>query len=96
MYLDLGLPVLIEGATRLGSDLRSLEFKVFGGAQILQSNQYFSIGRQNVETMRLIATQYQLRVKAWEVGGQCNRSIELFLRDGRVLLRTPGKMETWI
>jgi chemotaxis protein CheD len=96
MYLDLGLPVLIDGATRLGSDIRSLELKVFGGAQILQSNQYFSIGRQNVESMRQLALRYQLRVTHWEVGGQFNRSIELYLRDGRVLLRTPGRTETWI
>ncbi len=95
MYLDLGLPALIEGAMRLGAELRTLEFKVFGGAQILQSNQYFSIGRQNVETMKQLAVRYRLNVTTWDVGGQCNRSIELYLRDGSVLMRMPGKSEAW-
>jgi chemotaxis protein CheD len=95
MYLDLGLPVLIEVAVRLGCDLRDLEYKVFGGAQILQSNEYFSIGRQNVEMMRQFAIRYRLNVRTWDVGGQCNRSIDLHLADGRVLLRMPGKGEAW-
>ena len=95
MYLDLGLPALIEGTVRLGADLRSLELKVFGGAQILQSNEYFSIGRQNIEMMKQLAARYRLRVVTWDIGGQSNRSIDLHLRDGAVLLRMPGKPEVW-
>jgi chemotaxis protein CheD len=96
MYLDLGLPALIDSMVQLGADLRRLEVNVFGGAQILQSNDYFSIGRQNVETMRALATRYHLQVKHWEVGGQFNRSIELHLRTGRVRLRMPSRPEVWI
>jgi chemotaxis protein CheD len=96
MYLDLGIPALVEAVVSLGGDLANLEYKVFGGAQILQSNEYFSIGRQNVEMMRQLATRYRLKVVAWQVGGQCNRSIDLHLRDGRVLLRMPAKTEAWI
>lgn len=96
MYLDLGIPALVEAVVSLGGDLANLEYKVFGGAQILQSNEYFSIGRQNVEMMRQLATRYRLKVVAWQVGGQCNRSIDLHLRDGSVLLRMPAKTEAWI
>lgn len=96
MYLDLGVPAMIDAALQLGGLLPRLELKVFGGAQILQSNEYFSIGRQNIEMMRQLADRYHLRVKNWEVGGQFNRSIELHLASGRVLLRTPNRTETWI
>jgi len=96
MYLDLGLPLLVEAMIRAGADLGNLEYKVFGGAQILQSNEYFSIGRQNVDMMKQLAGRYRLNVQAWHVGGQHNRSIELHLRDGRVLLRVPSKPDTWI
>lgn len=95
MYLDLGLPALVEGVVSLGGDLAKLEYKVFGGAQILQANDYFSIGRQNVEMMKQLATRRRLKIVAWQVGGQCNRSIDLHLRDGRVLLRMPAKPEAW-
>lgn len=96
MYLDTGVPALIETAVRLGTSIAALEFKVFGGAQILQSNDYFSIGHQNVEMMQQLAAQYRLRVKAWDVGGQSNRSIELHLHHGRVRLRMPSQPEVWI
>lgn len=96
MYLDLGVPALIESLVHLGADLRQLEFKVFGGAQILESNEYFSIGRQNVQMMEQLITRYRLKVKVWDVGGQCNRSIELYLDTGRVLVRMPGRKESWV
>jgi chemotaxis protein CheD len=96
MYLDLGIPALVEAVVSLGGDLANLEYKVFGGAQILQCNEYFSIGRQNVEMMKQLAARYRLNVVSWQVGGQCNRSIDLFLRDGRVLLRMPSKAEAWV
>ena len=96
MYLDLAVPALVESVVALGADLRQLEYKVFGGAQILQSNDYFSIGRQNVEMMKTLADRYRLKVVAWQVGGQSNRSIDLHLRDGGVLVRMPGKPETWV
>ncbi len=96
MYLDIALPALIESLVRLGGNRRNFELKVFGGAQILQSNEYFSIGRQNVEMMKQLATHYHLNVVAWEVGGQSNRSIELYLGNGRVLMRTPSQPEKWV
>ena len=96
MYLDLGIPALVEAVIALGGDISNLEYKVFGGAQILQSNEYFSIGRQNVEMMKQLAARYRLNVVAWQVGGQCNRSIDFHLRDGRVFLRMPAKSEAWV
>ncbi len=96
MYLDVAMPVFIESALRLGADLRYLEFKVFGGAQILQANDYFSIGRQNIDMMKRLVERYQLNVKTWAVGGQANRSIDLYLSTGAVLLRMPSLPEVWI
>jgi chemotaxis protein CheD len=96
MYLDLGIPVLVDEVVRLGGDIRHMELKVFGGAQILQSNDYFSIGRQNVEMMKQLADRYRLHVKVWDVGGQLNRSIDLHLATGRVLLRMPSRPEMWV
>jgi chemotaxis protein CheD len=96
MYLDLGLPELVDSVVKLGADIRRLEFKVFGGAQILQSNDYFSIGRQNIQMMQQLVDRFHLPIKAWDVGGQLNRSIEIYLDTGRVLVRMPSRPETWI
>lgn len=96
MYLDLGLPAMLESMVGLGADIRRLELKIFGGAQILQANDYFSIGRQNVEMMQQLVARFRLKVKAWDVGGQCNRSIELHTGTGKVLLRMPNRPEIWL
>lgn len=96
MYLNLGLPALINGMVDLGASLQHLEFKVFGGARILQSNDYFSVGRQNVEMMQGFAEAYRLNVRHWDIGGQTNRSIDLYLNNGRVALRMPGQPEKWL
>lgn len=96
MYLDVAVPAFTESLVKLGADMHRLEFKIFGGAQILQSNEYFSIGRQNVEMMKQLVARHQLRVKTWEIGGQTNRSIELYTGNGRVLLRMPSRPEVWV
>lgn len=95
MFLDTGLPALVEAMVNLGGELTRLQFKVFGGAQILASNEYFNIGRQNVDAAKRLCERYRLNVRVWDVGGQINRSIELHVRDGRVLLRMPSKPEVW-
>ena len=96
MYLDTGIPELLRAVQRLGGDPRRCELKIFGGAQILQSTDYFNIGRQNIDMMREIAAEYRLFISLWEVGGQLNRTIKLHLEDGRVLLRMPGRKEAFV
>lgn len=91
--LDTGVPAMLESVLRLGANRASLELKVFGGAQILQANEYFSIGRQNVDAMKAIVAELRLRVIVWDVGGSLNRSIKLNLANGRVHLRMPNRME---
>jgi chemotaxis protein CheD len=93
MYLDTGVPELLEATYRLGGDPRCCELKVFGGAQILRCTEYFNIGRQNIDMMHELVAEHRLTVKVWEVGGQLNRSIKLHLDTGRVVLRMPGKPE---
>lgn len=91
--VDTGVPALLDAVVKLGGNRTSLELKVFGGAQILQANEYFSIGRQNVDVMKAIVADHHLRVTVWDVGGSVNRSIKLNLSNGRVHLRMPNRME---
>lgn len=96
MFLDLGIPAMLELMRNLDADMGALQFRAFGGAQIVQASDYFCIGRQNIEMMETLVARHQLNVLTWEVGGHCNRSIELHLENGRVLLRMPGKAESWL
>lgn len=96
MFLDTGIADLVSRVQQCGGNPRGFEFKVFGGARVLQADEYFNIGSRNIQTMREIAAQFGLRVRAWEVGGQVNRTIRLHLADGRVRLRMPGQQESWL
>jgi chemotaxis protein CheD len=91
--VDTGVPAMLDSVLKLGANRTALELKVFGGAQILQANEYFSIGRQNVDTMKAIVAELKLRVVVWDVGGTLNRSIKLNLANGRVHLQMPNRME---
>lgn len=91
--LDTGVPAMLERVVRLGANRGALEFKVFGGAQILQANEFFSIGRQNIDAMKALVERHRLNVRVWDVGGALNRSIKFHLSTGRVHLRMPNRME---
>jgi chemotaxis protein CheD len=94
MFLDTGIPDLIQRVIDLGGNPRLFLFKIFGGAQTIQANTFFNIGNKNIKMMEAIATQLRLQVRVWEVGGHQNRTIRFYLRDGSVKLRTPSQPET--
>lgn len=96
MFVDSGLGELVTGVQQLGANPRSLEFKVFGGAKVLQADEYFNIGGKNIQMMRDLTAQYSLRVRVWEVAGTVNRTIRLHLADGRVRLKMPSQPESWL
>ena len=95
-YLDTGIPDLIQRVVDLGGNPRVFQFKVFGGAQTIQAANYFNIGFKNIKMMEALATRFRLQIMVWEVGGHQNRTIRLYLADGRVKLRTPGQPEIFL
>jgi len=92
MYLDTGLAALCDTMALLGSEPRTCQFKIFGGAQTLKACAYFRIGQQNIDMMRRLATKHNLDVPVWDVGGQDNRTITLHLETGLVFVRMPGRL----
>jgi len=95
-FLDTGVPDLIQRVIDLGGNPRVFEFKVFGGAQSIQANDYFNIGSRNIKAMEALGVQLQLPIKVWDVGGPQNRTLRFYLQDGRVKLRKPGQPETFL
>jgi len=93
MFLDTGLPLLLETVLDAGANRRSLRCKVFGGAQLLSADSFFRIGAQNVDACYTLSAELGLRVQVWEVSGSVNRTIRLFNRTGEVLVRVPARPE---
>lgn len=93
MFLDTGIPALLQAVLQLGGDPEHSEFKVFGGARVADGTDFFNIGNRNTEAMMALVHQFDLHVAYWHVGGHINRTITLRLNSGEVLLRMPGRQE---
>ena len=93
MFLDTGLPLLLQTMLDAGANRDGLRCKVFGGAQLLSADQFFRIGAQNVDACYKLTAALGLRVQVWEVSGRVNRTIRLCNRTGEVRVRVPARPE---
>jgi chemotaxis protein CheD len=93
MFADTGIPALFRSAYQLGADKRRLVVSVAGGAQMMDTQGAFNIGKRNVLMMRKILWKAGVMVHAEEVGGMTSRTIRLDIGTGKVLLREAGRPE---
>lgn len=95
MFVNTGMLELCNKLKTMGADPLHCEWKIFGGAQVMQADSYFRIGEKNVYSFTHLAEQWRLRVSTWEVQGQHNRTIKLHLGTGKVWLKMPNQEITW-
>lgn len=93
MFVDTGIPALFRAAYQLRAEKSRIRVYVAGGAQILDDNNFFSIGRRNYEALVKLLVRNGLSVYADAVGGQVNRTMMLKVSDGSVSLRISGNKE---
>lgn len=96
MFVDTGLQELHAAMSELGSRPEHREYKVFGGARVVNATDFLSIGDRNVAMMKRLALMQRLHIKIWDVGGQSNRTIQLYLDNGDVAVRMPGRPDTCV
>jgi chemotaxis protein CheD len=90
MFVNTGLPALIQAVCSQGADRRRLVVCVAGGAQIMDNSGFFNIGERNFQALLRGLEQYQLGIHAQAVGGLVSRSMYLFIDNGEVRLKTSG------
>lgn len=93
MFADTGIPLLFKSSYRLGASKSNLIVKVVGGAQILDENGLFNIGKRNYLALRKIFSRNRVAIAAEHVGGNVNRTVSLEMATGRVMLKISGIME---
>lgn len=91
MFLNTGLPMLFNSAYQMSLDKRRALICVAGGAQILDAQGFFNIGRRNYEALTALLGQHELRITAEDVGGMVNRTMYLKLETGEVRLKVSGQ-----
>lgn len=93
MFADTGIAMLFRQSYQYGAKKENIIVKAVGGAQILDQNGIFNIGKRNYLAMRKIFWRNNVLVAAEHVGGMVNRTVRLEMQTGRVILKVAGDGE---
>jgi chemotaxis protein CheD len=96
MFGDTGIPALFKTAYRYGAKKNRMRIIVVGGAQILDQNDLFNIGKRNHAMLRKLFWKNKVMIHYEDVGGTVNRTLKLEVGTGRTLLKVSGTKEVEI
>ncbi len=95
MFADTGIPLLFNRAYALGAVKSRLDVAVFGGAQVMDANETFNIGKRNHLILRKIFWQAGILTRREDVGGMLARTVRLEMGDGQIMLRQGQKEQVF-
>jgi len=93
MFADTGIPMLFRSAYEIGAEKRRLTVRLAGGAQVMDENGVFNIGKRNYLAVRKILWKAGVLVSAEDIGGNVSRTVRLEVGSGKFWLRTAGEAE---
>ena len=96
MFMDTGIPALFRSAYEFHAQKYRLNICVAGGAQIMDSSGFFSIGKRNYEALTKVCQAHSLRIQAEQVGGLVSRSMYLQVATGEVRLKISGQNKEFV
>ena len=91
MFVDTGLPALLQAVFDLGAKRQRLVAKVAGCASLLDDKKLFKIGERNYTVLRKILWKNNILIAAEDIGGTISRTLYLYMADGRTTIKTGGK-----
>lgn len=93
MFADTGIPALLAAVRAGGAEPRRMVVRLAGGAQVLDSQGLFQIGKRNYLAARRILWKSGILVAAEAVGGEVSRTTRLELATGRMWVREGGGVD---
>ncbi|MBU3950059.1 MAG: chemotaxis protein CheD [Proteobacteria bacterium] len=90
MFGNTGIPLLFKETYKFGAAKNRLKVLVLGGAQILDQNGLFNIGKRNHTVLRKMFWKNNIIVDFEEVGGTVNRTIKLEVKTGEAIMKVCG------
>lgn len=90
IFADTGIPVMLEKLRGLGASQRRLIAHAAGGAQMMDRENVFEIGKRNYLAMRRILWKAGLLLQGEAVGGSQSRTMRFEIGSGRVWLQEGG------
>jgi chemotaxis protein CheD len=95
-YVDSSVEWMISRFNEYGIPKINIEVKIFGGAEIFSTGEAgkndFAVGRKNVEAALGIIEQKQLKLKAWNIGGNKGRRLVFYTDTGDVITKYINKL----
>lgn len=91
-FADTGIPSLLMKMTELGCDSRGQGFiiKLAGGANILDAQGVFNIGKRNLLSCKKVLYQMKLAAVAEDTGGEISRTVQVFQDNGKIQINCPS------
>jgi len=87
MFGDTGIDRLFRMVSEKGADRRRLVVRLAGGAQVLDPQGVFNIGKRNYQAARKMLWKYGVLIASEAVGGEVSRTVRLTAEDGRFRVR---------
>ncbi len=93
MFADTGIPALFKACYRFGAKKQRMRVVVVGGAQILDRDGFFNIGKRNHMALRKMFFRNNVIIDYEEVGGTVNRTVKLDIKTGHTYLKSSDQVE---
>ena len=93
MFADTGIPKLIEAIRANGGEPKRMLVRLAGGAQVLDSEGVFQIGKRNYLAARRILWKAGILIAAEAVGGEVSRTARMEVATGRMWVRESSGVE---
>jgi chemotaxis protein CheD len=90
MFGDTGIPLLFKETYKYGAKKNRLKIIVVGGAQILDQNGLFNIGKRNHALLRKMFWKNNVLTDFEDVGGNVHRTLRLEIKNGEAWLKISG------
>ena len=93
MFVETGVPALLEAAFKLGATRKNLILKAAGCGQPLDDKGLFRIGERNHTVLRKLLWKNNLLLTAEDIGGKQSRTMKLYVETGELIIRSRGMEE---
>ena len=87
MFADTGIDRLFKAVAEMGAERRRLVVRLAGGAQVLDPQGVFNIGKRNYQAARKMLWKLGILIASEAVGGEVSRTVRLINEDGRFRVR---------
>jgi len=96
MFADTGLPSLLEDLLDIGAKTENCKVVIAGGAQIMDQNTQFNIGRRNYRAVTNFFAGRNMRIEHEDTGGISRRTLSLNIGSGCNVIQTLGQGEVQV